>query len=414
MPARDPYEYPKLRWPLDVRPQEIDGKRILVLSCPLGIAECPLGLVAQVGGILGEFQGVLSVAQIDAKLKQYGSTPEIIRELIKLLDDSLFLDSPRFAAASEKVKKEFIAAPDRAPYLAGLSYNLERGELEKEIDRLLAHGTKNFVPKLEKTTMLGLMSPHIDYRRGGVCYGITWSQIREHEHDLYLLAGTSHQYSELMFHLTKKDFLSPLGTLPTDKDLIEGVSKRYGPRSFADEFLHRREHSLELQTPFLKRLKNKPAIAPILVGSFHRMLVSGKRPSEFEIYEDFVGALGEELKARVASGTRVCFVAGVDMAHVGQTFGDKDPLTPEFMAEIEARDRIYLRTILEQDKEKLWSHIAEDHDRRRICGFPTMYMMLDLFERLNVRYKPVLFDYRQAVDYKTQCAVTFAGMGMYH
>jgi hypothetical protein len=106
-------------------------------------------------------------------------------------------------------------------------------------------------------------------------------------------------------------------------------------------------------------------------------------------------------------------VAGVDMAHVGPHFGDTEALTPGYMQQVEVRDRAYLEAIKSQDKKALWQHIAEDSDARRICGFPTMYTILDLFERLQLQYTATLYDYRQAVDYSTGCAVTFAGMGLY-
>ena len=100
------------------------------------------------------------------------------------------------------------------------------------------------------------------------------------------------------------------------------------------------------------------------------------------------------------------------MAHVGQNFGDKDPLSAEGMKRIELRDRQYLDAISNQDKEALFSHIAEDSDQRRMCGFPTLYTTIDLFSRLGLKYQAELIDYQQAVDFETDCAVTFAGMAL--
>ena len=413
MSNQDPYQYPKLRWPLQVQHDEVDGKRIIILSCPMGITDRPLGLHAAVAPILQQFQGTRSVSEILAELAPMGCTKEIIDQLIQLLDSHLFLETPQYLQAGEKMRADFFRATERPAYLAGLGYSADQPGLEKQIDELLTIGAEAKLPENGKP-MVGLMSPHIDYRRGGTCYGITWEQIRGRQHDLYLVIGTSHQYSEYMFHLTEKDFASPLGLLACDKPFIQGIASKYGPiRSFTDEYLHRREHSLELQLPFLKRLSHAPLIAPVLVGSFHHMLKTGKDPQEYDIYESFIGALTEITKERLDSGSKVCVIAGVDMAHVGQNFGDSDPLTPEFMQEIEKRDRLYLDALVAQDKKKLWEHVEEDLDRRRICGFPTMYTVLDLYDRLGIKYEASLYDYRQAVDYKSQCAVTFAGMGFY-
>ena len=152
---------------------------------------------------------------------------------------------------------------------------------------------------------------------------------------------------------------------------------------------------------------------PILVGGFHDYLSGEKQPQEYDEYESFVAALTECVREYERNGVRVCFIAGVDMAHVGCAFGDIGKLTPQYMDGIRARDEIYLRTIVEQDKDGMLNHIAEDRDARRICGFPTMYTLLDVLDRLDLNCRGQLFDYSQAVDYQTDCAVTFAGIGLY-
>lgn len=405
--------FPKLRWPLDLQIHEIEGAKTLIVTCPIGMSPQPLGLNAVVVPLLREFRGELSLDELLQRFQPQGCTSELLSELVQLLDQALFLDSPRYAAALERFKSEFRSETQRQPYLAGLSYPIGAADLTNQIDSFLGFNTAQ--QRADRSENLcGLISPHIDYRRGGKCYGTTWRNLCGAKHNLYLLLGTAHQYSDWMFHLTYKDFLTPLGVLKTDQDFVRNIAKQYGPiRSFADELLHRREHSLELQTPFLQRVTQAAQIVPILIGSFHEMLISGKAPQTFELYEEFLNALTLVITQRLALGDRICVISGVDMAHVGQQFGDSEPLTPEFMQEIECRDRAYLKTIVEHDKAALWQHLAEDSDRRRICGFPTLYTVLDLFDRLSLRYEAVLYDYHQAVDYQTQCAVTFAGMGMY-
>ncbi|NDC37369.1 MAG: AmmeMemoRadiSam system protein B, partial [Proteobacteria bacterium] len=299
-------KFPALRWPIDVQFHEIDGTRVVVLSCPHGISEAPLGLHAATAPLLQQFQGKRSIAEIAAEFHAQGCTTSLLEELVELLDRHLFLESPRFTSAAARAREEFIKHSERPAYLAGLGYSADPTELSQEIERFLGVPNTLALP-VPQRPLLGLISPHIDYRRGGGCYGLTWNQLRSQTHDLYLLIGTSHQYSEYLFHLTRKDFCSPLGILPADRGFIDDVASRYGPvRSFADELLHRREHSLELQTPFLRYLKNKPSIAPVLVGSFHQMLTSGKTPQQFGPYEDFVSALAEVCKMRLASGQRIC------------------------------------------------------------------------------------------------------------
>lgn len=407
-----PVLYPKLRWPLDVRFEEFEDQQVLIISCPLGLTRSPLALIPAVAPVLSCFEGNMSLEQILQRFTPQGLSIQTLHELVRLLDDNLFLATPRFFSAQAAMHEEYKNSPARQPFLAGSSYAQNPQELEKEIDSYLA--VKDHIYTAHNGTLCALKAPHIDYRRGSPSYGITYNYLRDSSHDLYVLIGTAHQYSRHMFHLTAKDFLTPLGNLPAKRNFIEKLSLRYGKeRSFADEILHKKEHSLELQTPFLSRLKQNAAIVPVLVGGFHHLLSGGRYPEQDPVYDDFVSALAECIKESGKEGQRICFIAGVDMAHVGRYFGDKDSLTPEKMKDIAARDHTYLQHIQKQDKKSLFDHIAEDGDDRKICGFPTMYTIIDVFDRLGIKYNARLYDYRQAVNYRNDCAVTFAGMGFY-
>jgi len=401
--------FPKLRWPIDIRREIINQQEIIVLRCPLGISEQPLGIFAAVAPLLNHFTGQESCQQI---AERFSIAKQIVEDLVQLLDQNLFLESPRFFEFEREVSTRFRNARTRSAALSGLSYPDSAVELKSEIERILGHATPDSVAKFSHDQLISLKSPHIDYHRGQISYGKAYANLQPDTHDLIILIGTSHQYSRLLFHLTAKSFESPLGLLQCDERLVAELAGAYGlERSFADEILHRREHSLELQIPFMALRSAKAKIVPILVGSFHHMLNSGKYPEQFEQYDCLIDALASSLRSR--TDRKICIIAGVDMAHVGRYFGDKTSLTPLEMERIHERDMQYLSTISSGAKHKLFDHIAEDEDMRRICGFPTMYCVLDLLARLGWNFEAQLFEYRQAVDYASDCAVTFAAMGLY-
>jgi AmmeMemoRadiSam system protein B len=404
--------FPKLRHPIEIRLQKIENEEIILINCPLGISKTPLALIPAIGPVLASFEGVLSRQEILDKFSSYGLTSELLQTLITLLDENLYLATPKFFEAQNKGIQDFKDSKNRPASLAGRAYSNKGVELRGEIDRYLKYGDQ---PKTtDGRALCGLVSPHIDYNRGQITYGKTYNRLKEHEPDLYILIGTSHQYSKNIFHLSAKHFESPLGTLNCNVDFMLKLAELYGiDRSFEEEILHKQEHSLELQLPFIKRLKDAPKIAPILVGSFHHILQSGKLPAAFEEYDKFTDSLCQCLKEFISQGGKPCIVAGVDMAHVGKYFGDSTQLNPEYMQLIQAKDLKYLECIQKQDKKTLFEDVAEDLDARRICGFPTMYTVIDCFDRLGVKYSAELFEYRQAVNYDTDCAVTFAGMGIY-
>lgn len=420
---------PKLRWPLEVSHHVIpnqDGQthEIILLKCPFEIAE-PLPLNAAVGPLLRELSGKQSTYDIFVKYHSFGISLDLIEELVALLDSSLYLESPSFLEREAAYRKHYSDQDTRESALAGLVYPAASGELRRVVEgytgvalnsseAIASQNLANIRNGTQSSSLLGIKSPHIDYRRGGRGYGLVFPRLYQKPGDIFVVIGTNHQYSRGLFHLTAKDFMTPLGTCRTDKDFVRQLAQGYGPiRSFAEEIVHKKEHSLELQLPFLQYKVHQPVIVPILVGSFHRYISSGKLPETDDEYDSFVSSLANVVKLRQQQGVRVQFIAGVDMAHVGKQFGDNFELSRDILDTIQQRDSEYLTLIQQHDRASLFRHIAEDDDARRICGFPTMYTLLDLMKRLGTSYHAHLDCYDQAVDTSAGCCVSFAGMSFY-
>jgi AmmeMemoRadiSam system protein B len=87
----------------------------------------------------------------------------------------------------------------------------------------------------------------------------------------------------------------------------------------------------------------------------------------------FLDALGETI---AASSRSVCIIAGADLAHVGPRFGDPDPVSPPFLAEVEREDLAMLSTVTAGDAQAFFESAAKDGDRRRICGLSPIYALL--------------------------------------
>jgi len=407
-----PDHKPAIRWPVEIRHESFDNQEVILFTCPLGLAEKPLGLMSIVAPILARFDGTASVQEIANQFSAQGATLELVLELAKLLDDHLFLDTPKFRAVLDKDKGEFAQRDSRAASLAGLGYPSKPEQLADQIEKYLAEVKSPLVR--EPGQLLTLITPHIDYPRGSQTYANGYRYLRGESPDLVVLIGTSHQYSEDLFHLTLKDFETPFGALNNAREFTGELAKLYGrERSFRDEYLHKREHSLELQAPFLKYFLPEVKIIPVLVGGFHGYLQGEVMPQGREEYETFAQAFLELLVRYRKGGSKILFVAGVDMAHVGANFGDPFELTPQLMEQIAKKDKRYLEYVQQGRKDQLWDHIAADMDRRRICGFSTLYLVLDLLERMQISFSSQLMEYRQAVDSKRECGVTFASLGIW-
>ncbi|MCB0319303.1 MAG: AmmeMemoRadiSam system protein B [Bdellovibrionales bacterium] len=402
--------YPTLREPIEVRVENFEEKPVILMRCPMGITPAPLGLIPEVLPLLQVFNGRLSLEQIGAQLAHLGVTPEIAKNLAMLLDQHRFLEGPNFTKAKLEFEYAFRNLSVRPAALAGISYASDPSALHKEIESYLSFGSPQ--TSTRHSPIHGLMTPHIDYRRGHECYGKSFLYLEHESPEVVLLIGTSHQFSRNLFHLTLKNFDCPLGTLKNCTEFSKNLAQSYGEeRAFMDEILHKQEHSLELQIPFLKRALPQAEIVPILVGSFHHLILNETLPSSYEPYETFVAALTQTIQDQILSRNRSLLVlAGVDMAHIGQYFGDKNRLSPDWLQNVQIRDHEYLNFLKNGDPIGLFGHIAEDQDARRVCGFPTMYTVIDLFQRLGWKTPGHLIHYQQAVNSQNDCAVTFAGM----
>src|SRR5207253_1972389 len=206
------------------------------------------------------------------------------------------------------------------------------------------------------------------------------------------------------FALTRKPYETPLGAAAVDVDFVERLSALAGQDCFAAEAAHRSEHSIEFQAVFLRYLfagRRDVTIVPVLTSFVHEAMVRGRRPEDERRVTRFLDALGETV---AASGRRVAFVAGADLAHVGPRFGDAGPVSPQEAARLAVADRAMLEAVTAGDADAFFDDAARDGDARRVCGLSPIWTLL----RATGGAPGVLRRYAQTPD--PQCVVTFASV----
>jgi hypothetical protein len=219
-----------------------------------------------------------------------------------------------------------------------------------------------------------------------------------------VILGVAHSGAENPFTATRKDFESPLGVSLADHEFMDSLCGELSFDILEDEIAHRNEHSIEFQIVFLQQLlSGRHKIVPVLIGSFHEMLALGKRPEEDERIASFFEAMRSTL---AQFGERVAVIVSVDLAHVGQRFGDAEPLSPQFLSRVEREDLDFLRAAELLDTDGVLESIARDNDARRVDGFPGIYTLLHVLPLREGR----ILKYSQTVDYQAQSAVSFASL----
>ncbi len=393
----------------------MSGQSLICLQDPLQISDKTLFLHPSLSFILSLFDGHHSILDIQAEyMRRFGEFlfTEKIEEIIRQLDETLFLEGERFENALKQKEEAFKEAPVREAAFAGKSYERDPLRLKAQLSSFFTNseGPGPLSEKEERAGLQGVIAPHIDFQRGGSCYAFAHREIWKNPlPECFVLFGTAHALMSQPFALTHKSFLTPLGPLEVDHELVDAIQSRYLGDLFSDEGIHRNEHSIEFQCVFLRYLFPEPApikIVPILSGSLHEAIEKGISPMEISGIRQFL----EGIKASVSSLKRkVCYIASADLAHVGPQFGDQSGIGEYDLRILEAEDREMLKHIESVDAEGFFSAISESGDRRRICGLPPIYAMLKVMEAKEGR----LLKYGQAFTAETKSVVTFASMAFY-
>jgi AmmeMemoRadiSam system protein B len=304
--------------------------------------------------------------------------PTALEQILAQLDDALLLDNERFAQAYTAALQKFRTALWRPPGLAGINYPADPDELSDTLQ-----GYINSVPDIVQQTddhlIRGLVSPHIDYQRGGLVYAQVWARVAKaiREAEIAIIFGTDHLSGEDGLTLTRQHYATPWGVLPTAHHVVEAMAQTMGGEvAFRNELHHRVEHSIELAAVWLHYLlgerRDSPCeLVPILCGSFQRFMTGDDQPRQ-----DATTSTAMEALRAATTSSRTIVVAAGDLAHVGPAFGDSYPIDFVGRAKLTAADQQLMAAICTGSAEAFFQRVEEEQDRRRICGLPPIYLTL--------------------------------------
>lgn len=388
--------------------------RVLVLRDTQGVTDANAVIPPVLVPIVARFGGRLTCAQVAREAsREIGSEVpvEVVVRLASELERGLFLDGPTYREAKQRVERAFAESPVRVASHAGGAYHGERSKLRRYIDESClakANGSSG----AKKGTMVGLVAPHIDPWRGAVGYGHAYASLAAavpEEADTFVLFGTSHAPMREPFALCRKAFQTPLGEVAADVEAIDALAAGAdGFDPYADQFNHKREHSIEFQVVFLRHvLGARPfRIVPVLAG-LGAQQASGEDPERDASVRRFIDGVRALVEKRPG---RVVVVAGADLAHVGPRFGDENPYDEGARAKLEGIDRGSLDHASAADAPGFWADVARDLDVRRVCGLAPIWSLL---RSIPGGTKGRVLHYEQTVDAEDGSIVSHAAMSFY-
>jgi AmmeMemoRadiSam system protein B len=324
---------------------------------------------------------------------------ETLAKMIEHLDRAHFLEGPTFETHYGALLAEFRTKGIREVRSAE-ALGLTGG------DGLVFRGILEGAESPQRTgPVAGLIVPHLDYPRGGPCYGAGYACVAARKcPERIVVLGTNHFGRSTSVVGTANDFVTPLGRTPTDREFISQLEARCGDlRQY--ELDHAREHSAELQVAWLQhvygpeRFKLAAFLCPDICGP------TGTKPHDGAGCDlrEFALALAETINE---DGVDTLLVAGADLSHVGAAFGDERQLDSAFLGEVEAADRAAIAELERGKPEEFAAVVARRDNDTRICSMGCMYALATALANRT----PTLLRYHQAVDEPTQTCVTCCAM----
>ena len=147
------------------------------------------------------------------------------------------------------------------------SINLKR-LINQYLSNVPAEDSNEFLKKNNIDHLTGIIVPHAGYIYSGSVAAYGYSLLKNKSFDTVILIGPSHFTHFEGFALSYyQSFATPMGEVDVDQDLTKKlVEAGSGVFDYVNS-AHGKEHSLEVQLPFLKNLfGDKFKIVPILMG----------------------------------------------------------------------------------------------------------------------------------------------------
>jgi AmmeMemoRadiSam system protein B len=370
-----PETLPRLRMDLDFLPSPVPGRPGLLIRDPFHYSDATLIVPPPLVQCLQFFDGAQTVLDLRAALVQLTGdlrVGEIEQHLQQTLSESGFFEDDVYQRLKGERHAEFAQAGRREAAHAGAAYPAEAEPLRATLERYMPAASR-----APRSRLLGVAAPHISpeggYRTYATAYGALGPEYRER---VFVVLGTSHYGEPDRFGLTRKPYVTPLGETRTEPGIVDRLEADGGSAVKMEDYCHAVEHSIEFQVVFLQHLYGPDIrVVPVLCGAFMRAFHKDAAPEDDENVRRFFGALGE-LAAR--EGSRLFWVLGIDLAHMGRRYGDLFAARAGKgeMEETATADRARLALVEAGDAAGFWAAVRENADPLKWCGSAPLYTFL--------------------------------------
>ena len=153
-----------------------------------------------------------------------------------------------------------VADEVRYPIVDGLFYPSARETLARDVGKLIEEA------RVSHTDAVALITPHAAMQHIGELLAAAYKAASGRKIDRVVLLAQVHRETETKIILPGSHaFETPLGAIPVAVNEVADFIN-FSPDIVRDDDLHREEHSIEVQLPFVQLLFPEAVIVPVLLG----------------------------------------------------------------------------------------------------------------------------------------------------
>ncbi|MCX5712953.1 MAG: AmmeMemoRadiSam system protein B, partial [Candidatus Omnitrophica bacterium] len=237
----------------------------------------------------------------------------------------------------------------KLPVSAGSFYPDDPKELSAMIDGFLAAAN----PKPVDGDIFALISPHAGYGFSGPTAAFGYKLIKGRAYKTVIILGTSHFYGFAGASVYPRGvFRTPLGDIDVDEDFAQKLFSKKDDIIF-DAQAFEKEHSVEVQLPFLQQVLTDFKIVPVVIG---------------DCSLDTCRKFADLLKQAIGDRKDCLIVVSTDMYH-GYDYEESDAI-----------DSVTLASLKNMDSEGLYYGLRDN--KMQLCGGFSAVTMLILSKEL--------------------------------
>jgi MEMO1 family protein len=401
---------PKIREDVTVQVLKYEDEKMLLLSDPSLIAEDDIMIPTGFYPLFSFLNGNIKYEDFKNEILKNSNDGErlllAVEKLIDDLDEYCYLLTDNYFEKKNDID-QYLMLDVRPPILSGFSYSEDKQAYIESIDSIL--NAYNYIPETKQAE--AIIAPHIDFTVGDSAinaYSAIYQTIENTDAETFIIFGTSHYTDTSPFMLTRKNYSTPEGLIPTDNELLDLLSHKIDISKYTNEMAHRNEHSIEFQACLLQRKfsgKNIK-ILPILAGSIQEYFLQNKSPEVEAEYSGFIRALKESINDL---GRKVCFIASGDFAHIGARHNSQIVDAMNSLSELEKEDKVIFDIIGKNNKPEFIRHFFGNKDIWQVCGAAAFYALMQMCQYSN--YQCVYYGIWN--EHEINAAVSFSSICLY-